>query len=140
MASVDDEQEPYGDASRVTMLLRSLSFPRFCEERTSMVNARRPFEVERSKFARLGWVGGPPSARDLVRRMVARAADDWEQDQLEPPGRRFAMSHTEWVNAPRDDGTYPIHGTSSSRDATACSYSDDSDDDVFRGMDSCLSD
>lgn len=78
---VDDEMEPKGDASRVTMMLHRHA-PRSLDsiEKRTALNARRPVLEQHHKLAALRWGTTPPTTGQIVRRMVAYAANEYEWD------------------------------------------------------------
>ena len=93
---VDDEMDPKGDASRVTMLLhrhapRSLNGGSIAK-RTAL-NARRPMAEQLHKLSALGWGTAPPTASEIVRRMVAYATDEYEWDRRQPENRGKVYHH-----------------------------------------------
>ena len=91
---VDDEMDPQGDASRVTMMLHRHAPRGSCDsiaKRTALI-ARRPLAEQLHKLSALGWGTAPPTAQEIVRRMVAYAAADYEWDRQQE-GHRGKIYH-----------------------------------------------
>ena len=83
---VDDEEEPQGDASRVTVLLhrygpycftdangKTRFKPTWLDNDAVSINARRSISAQLAKFPALGWGQSPPTWRELVHCMTSRS-------------------------------------------------------------------
>jgi hypothetical protein len=87
---VDYLESPQGDASRVTMLLARLGPPlmRDLDDGTVCLDARLPMASQLAKLPALGWGTTPPTARQIVQRMVARATEEFTWDKRAHGGRK----------------------------------------------------
>lgn len=133
----DDEDEPRGDASRVTVLLHNLLYGHYGEFDQSGLNARLPAASQLDKFAECGW-DRPPTVADLIKLRVQKAEREHGFDRSDPELRWKVFPKSRKGFLARDPD-YALWGTSQGRQRDVDpECSDDDDVDSLRGEDAYL--
>ena len=68
------------------------------------INARRPIAAQLAKFPALGLGAQPPTALELMQRMVSDAEADYAFDRSEDPRRRVPFTRAQYF---KQDDNYP---------------------------------
>ena len=137
----DDEIEPRGDASRVTVLLHNLLCGHYGEFDQSGLNARLPAASQLDKFAKCGW-DRPPTVADLIKLRVQnnqKAEREYGFDRSDPELRWKVFPKSRKGFLARDPD-YALWGTSQGRQRDVdpeCSDDDDVDS-LITGEDAYL--